>query len=349
MNSQGKKVLITGGLGFIGSSYARHLLGVGANVIVFDNFARGKGCEANLQSLRKHPKASNLESIKGDVNSIQQLANVTSGCDLILHAAAQVSIHESISEPRHDFESNALGTFNVLEAARRSQSDPVVLYTCSNKVYGIPDAPLCERQLRYDFENLPDGIDESFPMKAEEPYGASKAAGDLYFHAFCEQYGLKTVSFRCSCMFGPHQWGMEEQGWVAWFCIAASLGKPLNIYGDGKQVRDLLFIDDVTTAFDLAVQNIGKTKGLAINLGGGKENVVSLLDAIAFLESVTNKKMTLNFKDWRPGDNRCYYTNCQKARDILGWRPTVPWKEGVRKTLYWVQTNLNEVSATISH
>ena len=339
------KALVTGGAGFVGSNYANHLLDHGFEVVVFDSMARGKGCENNLQWLKSNPNARKLTLVRGDVNSMQPLQDASIGCDVFLHAAAQVSVPESVFKPRLDFESNALGTFNVLEAARRAESDPAVLYTSSNKVYGIPDAPLREQELRYDFEDLSQGVDESFPLKGEEPYGVSKAAGDMYLHAYSKQYDLKSVCFRCSCMFGPHQWGKEEQGWVAWFCIAAALGKSLNIYGDGKQVRDLLHIDDVMHAFDLAVQNLDKVKGEAVNLGGGKENVASLLETIAYLESLTNKKISLTFKDWRPGDNKCYYTNCGKAKELMGWTPTTPWKEGIRKTLDWVQGNLREVAA----
>jgi CDP-paratose 2-epimerase len=340
-----RTALITGGAGFVGSNYAKHLLDIGANVVVFDNFARGKGSENNMQWLRSHPKSKNLKLVKGDVNSIESLQDASKGCDLIIHTAAQVSVPESVSKPRLDFTSNVLGTFNVLEVARKLQTDPVVIYTSSNKVYGIPNASLRELELRYDFEDLPEGVDESSVIKGEEPYGASKAAGDLYLHAYSEQYELKTVAFRCSCMFGPRQWGKEEQGWVAWFCIAAALDKPLNIYGDGKQVRDLLFIDDVMQAFDAAAQNIDKVKGQAMNLGGGKENVASLLETIAYLESITNKKMRLTFKGWRPGDNKCYYTNYLKATRLLGWSPQVTWKEGVLKTLDWVRSNVREVTA----
>jgi CDP-paratose 2-epimerase len=343
----GLKALITGGAGFLGSNYAKHLLDMDAEVVVFDNFSRGNGCENNLQWLRSHHRSRNMKLVKGDVNSVESLDEASNGCDLIVHAAAQVSVPGSISSPRLDFDSNALGTFNVLEAARKLQTDPIILYISSNKVYGIPDAALRELELRYDFENLSEGVDESFAIKGEEPYGVSKATGDLYFHAYSEQYKLKSAVFRCSCMFGPRQWGKEEQGWVAWFCIAAALGKPLNIYGDGKQVRDLLYVDDVMQAFDLAIFNIDRIKGEAINLGGGKENVVSLLETIAYLESLTGKKMGLSFKGWRPGDDKCYYTNYQKATKLLGWTPRVPWKEGVRKTLDWVQRNLREVSAVI--
>ncbi len=342
-----QRALVTGGAGFVGSNYAKHLLDLNAEVVVFDNFARGKGCESNLQWLKSHPKSGNLKVVKGEVSSVQSLEDASKGCDLILHTAAQVSVPESVSKPRLDFDSNALGTFNVLEAARKLQTDPVIIYTSSNKVYGIPDATLQELELRYDFEDLPEGVDESFAIKGEEPYGVSKATGDLYFHAYSEQYNLKSVAFRCSCMFGPRQWGKEEQGWVAWFTIAAALEKRLNIYGNGKQVRDLLYVDDVMQAFDLAIQNIDSVEGESINLGGGRENVASLLETIAYLESLTNKKMRLTFKGWRPGDNKCYYTNYQKAKKLLGWAPRVPWKEGVRRTLNWVQSNMREVSAVV--
>lgn len=331
----------------MGSNYACHLLDKGWRVVVYDNLARGKGCEINLEWLRSHPNGSGLSIVKANVSSFQTLEKASRGCDLIVHCAAQVSVPESVSKPRLDCESNALGTFNVLESARSSDSDPIVIYTSSNKVYGIPKAPLRELELRYDFENLPDGVDESFAVKGEEPYGVSKAAGDLYLHAYSAMYGLKSVAFRCSCMFGPHQWGKEEQGWVAWFCIAAALGKSLNINGDGKQVRDLLYIDDVKRAFDLAIQNIDAIKGEAINLGGGKENVASLLETIAHLESIMGKKMSLRYRDWRPGDNKCYYTDCEKARKLIGWTPKVPWKEGVRKTFDWVRGNLREVTAVV--
>src|SRR2546425_9323684 len=272
------KALITGGAGFVGSNYSRHLLQTGFKVIVYDDFSRGPGCLQNLEWLKSHSNSKNLSVVKGNVHDADSLATAARECNLIVHTAAQVSVPESVSKPRLDFESNALGTFNVLEAARRSGTDPTLLYTSSNKVYGIPDAPLQEQALRYDFEGLPAGVDETFPVKGEEPYGVSKAAGDLYLHAYAEQYGVKSVSFRCSCMFGPHQWGKEEQGWVAWFCIATAFEKPLNIYGDGKQVRDLLYVDDVMKAFDVAAQRIGTVKGQAINLGGGTENVASLLE-----------------------------------------------------------------------
>ena len=341
------KAMVTGGAGFVGSNYASHLLQAGHAVVIYDDFSRGVGCLRNVEWLKSHQNGKRLSVVNGGVADLESLSAAAKDCDLIVHAAAQVSVPKSISGPGLDFRSNALGTFNVLETARALETDPVLLYTSSNKVYGIPNAPLQEQEFRYDFEGLSNGVDETFPIKGEEPYGVSKAAGDLYLHAYSEQYGLKSVSFRCSCMFGPHQYGKEEQGWVAWFCIAAALGKPLSIYGDGKQVRDLLYIDDVVHAFDLATKNIDRVRGEAINLGGGKENVASLLETIAYLESLTNRKMHLTFKDWRPGDNKCYYTDCSKARELMNWKSTVPWKEGVSKTLDWVKSNVHEVSTVV--
>ncbi len=189
------RALITGGAGFVGSSYARHLLQTGSEVVVYDDFSRGPGCLQNLEWLKSQTNSKSLSVVRGNVRDADSLATAAKGCNLIIHTAAQVSVPESVSKPRLDFESNALGTFNVLEAARRSDADPTLLYTSSNKVYGIPDVPLQENALRYDFQGLPEGLDEAFPVKGEEPYGVSKAAGDLYLHAYAEQYSIKSVSF----------------------------------------------------------------------------------------------------------------------------------------------------------
>ena len=342
------KALVTGGAGFVGSNCARHLLDKGHEVVIFDNLSRGKGCEANIQWLRSHPDSRRLTIANGDVSSLESLRTAARGCGLIIHTAAQVSVPKSVQDPLLDFESNVKGTFNVLEQARRIEPSPIVLFTSSNKVYGIPDGALNELETRYDFQALPRGVSESFPLKGEEPYGASKASGDLYMKAYHAQYGLPTLAFRCSCMYGPHQWGKEEQGWVAWFCIAAALGKGLTIYGDGKQVRDLLYIDDVISAFDLGIEKINKCSGEAINLGGGRENTVSLLETIRFIESLVRRKIPLAFSSWRPGDNKCYYTDYRKSERLLGWTPRVNWQEGIRKTLEWVEGNTPQMVAVIS-
>lgn len=330
------RVLITGGAGFVGSNYAWHLLDDGHEVVVYDNFSRGIGCSENVKWLRGHPRSNNLSVIKGDVRDRESLSKASKGCGVIIHTAAQVSVPLSIENPVLDFESNVIGTFNILEIARKLNTNPIVIYTSSNKVYGIPAANLIESKDRYDFKDLPAGVDESFPMKGEEPYGVSKMIGDHYIRTYYLRYGLRAISFRCSCMYGPRQWGKEEQGWVAWFCIAAVTGKPVTIFGNGKQVRDLLYIEDACRAFDLAIEKIDGVAGEGINLGGGKENAVSLLQAIEFIEQLKGSKMLLRFADWRPGDVKCYYTDYSKAEKLLGWKPLVPWKEGIRRTYDWV-------------
>lgn len=347
------RMLITGGLGFLGANLAYHLLGKGWRVRVYDNLSRGEGCGRNMEWLRTHWNAipENFEVLLGgDVRDTRALCKAVEGCDVIVHAAAQVSVPKSTEDPRFDFDNNAKGTFNVLEAARNSSNNPAVVYVSTNKVYGNPFPPssfpalsLSELETRYEYSHAWRGVDELCPLGGEEPYGVSKAVGDLYIHAYRQMYGLKAVSFRCSCMYGPHQWGREEQGWVAWFIIAALLGKTLTIFGDGKQVRDLLYVDDMCRAVDLALEK--KPWGEAFNLGGGRENAVSLLETIAYLEELTGGKINLRYADWRPGDNRLYYTDYSKARSLLGWQPKVSWREGVAKTLEWVKENLPQIRA----
>lgn len=343
MGHKVSRALITGGAGFVGANYAKHLLDRGVEVVVYDNFGRGPGGKINCEWLSKHPNANKLKVVEGDVRDFESLKKAASGCDFILHAAAQVSVPLSMEEPKVDFEINVLGTFNVLEVARSLNTDPVVIYTSTNKVYGIPEYELVELETRYDFADDLLGVDEKAQLKAEEPYGASKAVGDLYMKAYHNIYGLKTISFRCSCMYGPRQWGVEEQGWVAWFCTAFALGYTITIFGNGKQVRDLLYITDVVEAFDLALDNIDKVAGLGINLGGGRENAVSLLEVIAYLEQLSGRKVDIRFTDWRPFDNKCYYTDITLAKKLLGWVPKVSWRDGIRMTYEWVKENLKVI------
>jgi len=335
------RVLVTGGGGFVGSNYAAHLLDEGASVTLYDNFARGYGCSHNTSWLKKRASSNKLKIVKGDVKDYPRLLRAAKGCDLIVHAAAQVSVPLSVSNPRLDFDSNAVGTFNILEVARNLKTDPAVLYISSNKVYGIPDAELVELERRYNFKDLKEGVGEDFPLEGEEPYGVSKATGDSYLHAYYLRYGLRAVSFRCSCMYGPRQWGKEEQGWVAWFCIAAATRKNITIFGDGKQVRDLLYIDDVIRAFDSARAKIRNVAGEAFNLGGGRNNAVSLLQTLDFLKELSGRDIKLTYADWRPGDNKCYYTNINKVKKLLDWAPQISWKEGIKRTYEWVCENIS--------
>ena len=335
-------ILITGGAGFIGSHLTDHFLKQGNTVIVFDNLSR-RGTEKNLEWLKtRHEKG--LTFVKGDVRNLDMVSRAMKDADAVFHTAAQVAVTTSIKNPREDFEINALGTFNVLEAARLSNSDPVVVYTSTNKVYGenVNKLPLVKKETRYEFSDTEffNGIPEHFSTSASgyTPYGCSKYLGDVYARDYFSVHGLKTIAFRMSCIYGTRQFGNEDQGWVAHFVISSILGKPLTIYGDGKQVRDILFISDLVNAFDLVLKNISKTKGEVYNIGGGVENTISLLELINLLEKISGKKISYTFSDWRQFDQKVYISDVRKAKEF-GWAPTVSPGEGIRKLSEWVTKN----------
>jgi CDP-paratose 2-epimerase len=339
------KILITGGAGFIGCNLANYFLNKGNEVIVFDNLSRA-GVGKNLEWLKENHKKG-LTFVKGDIRDLNSLLKVMKNVDAIFHTAAQTAVTTSIKNPREDFEINAVGTFNVLEAARKSSTDTIVIYTSTNKVYGnnVNKIPLIEKETRYEFadEKYKFGIPEDFPTDANEhtPYGCSKYAADLYVRDFFAIYGLRTVTFRMSCIYGIRQFGNEDQGYLAHFVISTILGKPITIYGTGKQVRDNLFITDLLEAFDLVIKNIGKVKGKVFNVGGGPKNTSSLLELIDLLEKITGKKSKIIFSEWRPFDQWVYISNINKIREALGWEPKVSVEEGVKKLVEWVIGNKN--------
>ena len=265
------KVLVTGGAGFIGSNTAERFLKNGHEVFVFDNLSR-RGTEWNINRLKQN---KNLTFIKGDVRDYSGIKKVFENhrdFDAVYHLAAQVAVTTSVIDPREDFEINALGTFNVLEAIRETKSSPVMVYSSTNKVYGgMTDIKIVERKGKYAYKSLPDGISEKRLLDFHSPYGCSKGTADQYMIDYSRIYGLKTVVFRQSCIYGYRQFGIEDQGWVAWFTIAAMMGKPITIYGDGKQVRDVLFIEDLVDAYESAIINIDKINGQALtSAAGGK-------------------------------------------------------------------------------
>jgi CDP-paratose 2-epimerase len=246
----------------------------------------------------------------------------------------------SVADPRTDFEINALGTFNLLEAVRLSGQRPAFLFASTNKVYGgMEDVPVVERDGAYDYESLPFGVDESRQLDFHSPYGCSKGAADQYVLDYARIYGLPTVVFRQSCIYGTRQFGVEDQGWVAWFVIAAVTGRPITIYGDGKQVRDVLFVEDLLDLYEAAIERIDEVKGNAYNVGGGPGNRMSLLQLVAKLERMLGREIPLSFSDWRPGDQRVFVADIRKAKQDLGWTPKVSPDEGVRKLLDWVVEN----------
>jgi CDP-paratose 2-epimerase len=333
-----QRILITGGAGFIGSNLADSLLTQGHRVTILDALLR-PGSELNLWWLqRRHP---HVEFIRGDVREGRLVAEAAADAEVIYHMAAQVAVTSSVIDPRTDFEINGCGTFHVLEAARRSKRQPVVIYTSTNKVYGgIEDVVVEERHDRYEFRDHRYGIAEDQRLDFHSPYGCSKGTGDLYVRDYARIYGLRTVVFRMSCIYGPRQFGNEDQGWLAHFVIAALTGRPLTIYGDGKQVRDVLFVEDLVRAFHLATEKIETASGQVYNIGGGSANALAVWhDFAPILEELTGRTPEVAFDDWRPGDQRCYVSDIRKAARDLGWWPRIDKRTGIRRLWEWVNVN----------
>ncbi len=337
------RILIFGGAGFIGSNAARHFIQKNANVSVFDNLSR-EGTKSNLEWLKT---IGNFDLIKGDIRNKDQVYDFIQSypdATAILHLAAQVAVTTSVKDPRRDFEDNLLGTFNILEAIRenkkRFSSVPLLIYASTNKVYGcLSDIPAEEKNDHYAFKNSLSGVGENEPLDFYSPYGCSKGGADQYVLDYARIYGLPTTSFRQSCIYGYRQFGIEDQGWVAWFMIAALLNKKITVYGNGKQVRDLLFIDDLVAAYDLAIQNPSVVKGKAFNVGGGPKNTLSLLQFLTRLEDLCGKKINYQFSDWRPGDQPIYISNIRKIETELHWTPKTSVNIGLKNLYTWISQN----------
>ncbi|MFQ5408578.1 MAG: NAD-dependent epimerase/dehydratase family protein [Anaerolineales bacterium] len=336
-------ILITGGAGFIGCNYAARLLAAGHSVTVFDNLSR-KGAAANLVWLRAQQSGVNgaLTFIEGDVRDAEAVAAITRGRDAIYHLAAQVAVTSSVTNPREDFDINAHGTFNVLEGARLSGTFPLVAYASTNKVYGgMEDVRVAERETRWEYTDLPYGLPESQPLDFHSPYGCSKGAGDQYVRDYSRIYGLNTVVFRQSCIYGPRQFGVEDQGWLAHFVIAAAKGRPISIYGDGKQVRDMLWIDDLLNAYDVALTNPDRVSGRIYNLGGGPDFTLSVWREVEpLLTELANRPLDVTFGDWRPGDQRVFVCDIRAAARDMDWQPKVSPETGLRRLWAWVNGNI---------
>ncbi|MFC1618193.1 NAD-dependent epimerase/dehydratase family protein, partial [Patescibacteria group bacterium] len=235
---------------------------------------------------------------------------------------------------------NLVGTFNVLEAIRETKADPILIYSSTNKVYGgMTEVKTREVNGQYQYVDFPNGIPEDRFLDFHSPYGCSKGAADQYVRDYARMYGMRTVVFRQSCIYGCRQFGVEDQGWVAWFTIASMFDKPITIYGDGKQVRDVLFVGDLLNAFDLAIQNIDRTAGEIYNIGGGPKNQLSLLELIDLLEKFFKKKISYSFADWRPGDQPVFVCDIRKALKSFGWTPVINVQSGIEKLSKWVSKN----------
>ncbi|MGZ6347892.1 MAG: GDP-mannose 4,6-dehydratase [Anaerolineales bacterium] len=335
-----KNYFITGGAGFIGSNYVSRLLERREKVVVYDNLSRA-GSSRNLAWLQEKYGEKAFQLIEGDVRDADLLTTSTRRADVIVHLAAQVAVTTSVTNPREDFEINAQGTFNVLEAARLNERNPVFLYASTNKVYGgMEDVKVVEDATRWKYANLPLGCAETQPLDFHSPYGCSKGTGDQYVRDYARIYGLPTLVMRQSCIYGARQFGVEDQGWVAWMIIAAVTGRPLTIYGDGKQIRDILNVDDLLNAYDAGIDRIDAVKGQVYNLGGGPENTMSIWTEFGpLLEKMLGKPVVVQRSDWRPGDQKVFVADIRKAECDLGWKPKVGVDDGVGMLFKWVKEN----------
>jgi CDP-paratose 2-epimerase len=330
-------LLITGGAGFIGCNIADRLAGEGHHILVYDALSR-PGVERNLAWL-KDRHGNRIASIVGDVRDEDQLVRAAADAKAVFHMAAQVAVTTSLADPREDFEINLRGTLNLLDAVRARSKPVPVIFASTNKVYGdLGDLPFEPRGNRYEPKAfvMRRGIDECRPLDFHTPYGCSKGAADQYVLDYCRSFGIPSVVFRMSCIYGERQMGTEDQGWVAHFLIRALEGEPITIYGDGRQVRDVLDVRNAVDAYVRALDRIDEVKGHAFNLGGGPTNAISLLQLVDEIREVTGRDVELEFSDWRNGDQRWYVSDTHAAQSALGLDPPIGWRDGVAGLAQWL-------------
>jgi CDP-paratose 2-epimerase len=333
------KVVIVGGAGFIGSNAAVRFMREGHAVAVIDDLSR-VGTDKNLAWLREQGLSDFSKTDIRDAKALDAALAPHRDARAVLHLAAQVAVTTSVVDPRTDFEINALGTFNVLEATRKHCPGALVVFASTNKVYGgLEHLEVKEVNGRYQLTSRPHGISETEPLDFHSPYGCSKGAADQYVIDYSRIYGLRTVALRQSCIYGRRQFGVEDQGWVAWFTIAAKQGRPITIYGDGKQVRDALFVDDLVDLYATCIAKADTVSGKAYNVGGGPENQLSLLELLADLENKYQVTIPRTFSATRPGDQPVFVADIRKAERELGWRPKTSVPEGVAILAQWVSDN----------
>jgi CDP-paratose 2-epimerase len=333
-----KRILITGGAGFVGCNAARYFGARNWDVTVLDNLSRA-GTDKNLEWLRD---GTTFDFAHVDIRDRPAVERVMSEgrFDAVIHLAAQVAVTTSVVDPSTDFAVNALGTFHVLDAVRLHCPEAVFIFASTNKVYGKILGAVSElRGNRYGYINRPFGIAESEPLDFHSPYGCSKGAADQYVLDFARIYNIPATSFRQSCIYGPRQFGVEDQGWVAWFAIASLLGRDITIYGDGKQVRDVLHVDDLVRAYEAAIRAPDKIAGQAFNIGGGPDQIMSLIDLVGMLEEQLKIKIPLSWDDWRPGDQHVYVSDIRKLKASLDWKPQIGVSAGVTQLIDWVADN----------
>ncbi len=336
------KATITGGAGFIGANLAARLLNEGHEVTIFDNLSRS-GTRSNVEWLFDHPESEQLRFMQGDLRDFEGLKVAMHGAERVYHLAGQVAVTTSVTDPRADFEANALGTFNALEAARLAADNPIFIYSSTNKVYGgMEHVKIVEGDRRYEYADYPKGIPEEMILDFHSPYGCSKGAGDQYTRDYHRIYGLRTVVMRQSAIAGPRQMGVEDQGWMAWFIIAALKNRQITIYGNGKQVRDVLYVDDLLNAYDAAAHHIDTVAGQIFNVGGGPDKTITIWTEFGpLLEELLGRPINVRYSDWRPGDQPVYISDITKAKQHLGWEPKVGVRESAERIYAWAKDNLD--------
>lgn len=333
------KIIITGGAGFIGTNcvikFAKN-----NQIVVIDNLSR-YGVDKNAKFLTDN--FTKIKIVKANVEKPETYGKFMSGADVIIHLAGQTAVTTSIADPMLDFRSNLLGTIKLLETARKKAPNAVLIYSSTNKVYGDLNRHKIKKnskEKRYEDICHPNGLDENEKIDFISPYGCSKGASDFYFLDYARIYRLNTVVFRQSCIYGPHQIGIEDQGWVAHFAKQFIFKKPITIFGDGYQVRDLLFVDDLIDAYKLAIQKIKKIKGQVFNIGGGINNAYSILQVIEQLKKITGNNIKISFKKSRLGDQKYYVSSNEKVSKLLGWKPSTKFKDGLIKLVSWQKNNI---------
>jgi CDP-paratose 2-epimerase len=344
------KVLVTGCAGFIGSHLVETCIRKGHIVYGIDNLSR-RGTTHNLDVLRNLTKKS-LRFSQFDLldnKSLENFFHLNGPFDWIAHEAGQVAVTTSLASPLADFQCNAQATLLLLEAVRKKSPKSKLLFASTNKVYGeLKNLEIIEEENRYSFANLLPGVTERQPLDFHSPYGCSKGAADQYICDYARSFGLKTVALRQSCIYGTRQFGLEDQGWVAWFLIATALGKPITIYGNGKQVRDLLWIEDLCSLYVKIWEKENFSWGKALNVGGGLQNTLSLLELFEFMGQLSIPLGKQTFAEWRKGDQKIFCSDNSRACELLDWSPSVSTREGVERLWSWIQQNLTEINLLLN-
>lgn len=340
-----RRILVTGGAGLVGSHAAEYYALKDEEVIVLDNLMRSNLFSYDKQSVEYNwnylSKYKNITRIKGDVRKEEDVKRaIGKKVDVVIHAAGQPGVPLSVRIPKQDFSINAFGTLNVLECLRERSQNATFIYCSTNKVYGenVSQIPIIEKDKRYVYDG-PAGVSEtmSIDYTGHTPYGVSKYVGDIYTQEYSRTYGMRTAVFRMSCTYGTRQFGFEDQGWVSWFVIAVIIGKPITIYGNGKQVRDLLYVSDLIEGFDKFIDS--RLNHAVFNIGGGPNNTLSLLEFLERITRLTGRTTELRFSQWRPSDQKVYISDITGIKKSLNWQPEVKTDEGIRRIIEWIEGN----------